>query len=42
MVPTGYVDIEHDEPKQGSILYVFDAASEKRRQEQAALAQAQH
>jgi hypothetical protein len=25
MVPTGYVDIQHDEPKEGSILNIFDA-----------------
>jgi len=42
MVPTGYVDIQHDEPKEGSILHIFEAASDRQRQARAAQAQAQH
>jgi hypothetical protein len=41
MVPTGYVDIQHDEPKEGSILYILETASGRLRQARAAQAQAQ-
>jgi len=38
--PEGYVDLDHDSPKEGSIIYFFEAASQKQRQEVAAEAEA--
>lgn len=28
--PEGYVDLDHDSPKEGSMLYFFEAASQRK------------